>query len=365
MFKASRSRLQQWSDEPLQDAWSNGYINWDTLVTRYGLPEIVSAAFVDAIVKTLTHNRTRLRLITCFQDSQPIFMAIGHFVSFHTFALFQPSQSPVALVLAKDGAALRDLTGEYLKTQFVTVFRFEIFQLDSAYYSWLESTPLAEQFEHIQVPFIDFPEKYEDYYWTLSKNFRANGRKQRNKLDANGIAFRFVVVNEASEIDQALDRYSQLELSGWKLLEGTAVNESTGQLKFYSTLLKSYAKSGQAHIAQLWIIENEVERLVASDLCIIRANTAYMLKTSYDETLRDHESMSSLTPAALMHEELFKYWINECGISRLEFYGKTLDWHLRWTSQQRQLYHLSIFRSKTVKSAFFLAKKVLKRLKRI
>jgi Acetyltransferase (GNAT) domain len=350
-----------WSDEPLQDAWPTRYINWETLATRYAHPEVVSAEFVDAVVRTLARNQTTLRLLTCSQNSQPVFMAIGQLVNFYTFSLFQPSQTPVALVLAKDGVALRELSQKYIRTKFLTVFRFEIFQVDSKHYEWSETTSTVVKFEHIQVPYVDFPACYEDYFLTLSKNFRANCRKQRNKLEALGITSRFAIVSEPSEIDQALDMYSELEVNGWKLRKGTAVDESTGQLEFYRTLLKSYANSGRTHIAQLWVIENEVERLVASDLCIIRAKTAFMLKTAYDESLRDHETLSSLTPAALMHEELFRHWIDNCGIARLEFYGKTLDWHLRWTDQQRPLYHLSIFRSKLARSIFFGIKDLLKR----
>jgi Acetyltransferase (GNAT) domain len=357
--KLSTSTLK-WFDEPLQEFWSSRYSDWEKLATRYAHPEIVNATFVDAVVRTLARDQTTLRILTCLQDGRPVFMAIGQLVNFYTFSLFQPSQNPIALVLAKDGAALREFCQEYLRTKFLTVFRFVIYQADSKYYQCLDSTSTAEQFDHIQVPYVDFPERYEDYFLVLSKNFRGNCRKQRNKLEALGVNYRFDIVSAADEIEHALHLYSKLEVSGWKLSKGTAVDETTGQLDFYRTLLKSYAKSGQAHIAQLWIIENEVERLVASDLCIIHDKTAFMLKTAYDETLRDHETLSSLTPAALMHEELFKHWIEEYGLTRLEFYGKTLDWHLRWTEQQRPLYHLSIFRSKFAKAVFIQAKKLLK-----
>jgi hypothetical protein len=360
MFNTSIQEFK-WSDELLQVAWPSRYEDWERLAVQFGHPEIVGAAFIDALVKTVSNERKGLRLLTCSQNEKPVFMAIGLFVNFYTFSLFQPSQSPVALVLAKDGAALREFPQRYLRSKFPTVLRFEIFQADSRQYSSIETTPTSQQFDHICVPYIDFPSRFTDYFLTLSKNFRNNCRKQRNKLEALRIDSRFVIVTAIDGIDLALEMYSKLEVNGWKLRTGTAVDESSGQLSFYRTLLKSYAKSGQTHIAQFWIIENGVERLLASDLCIIHAETAYMLKTAYDESLRGHATLSSLTPAALMHEELFKHWIDSCGISRLEFYGKTLDWHLRWTNQQRPIYHLSVFRSRVVKTVFLRLKTLLKR----
>ena len=154
------------------------------------------------------------------------------------------------------------------------------------------------------------------------------------------------VIENTVDVSRAIELYSKLELSGWKLQQGTAVNEASGQIDFYKALLGTYAEKGQAQIIQYWISIAGDDRLVASDLCIVREETAYMLKTAYDESLSDHDSLSSLSPASLMHQDLFKYWIHERKIKRVEFYGKTMDWHSRWTKQRRSIYHLTLFRSK-------------------
>jgi len=35
---------------------------------------------------------------------------------------------------------------------------------------------------------------------------------------------------------------------------------------------------------------------------------------------------------------------DEGRITRVEFYGKAMEWHLRWTSDVRTLYHLNRYR---------------------
>ncbi len=352
----------RWIDEPLAAGWSTRAQAWEKLVTDYGLPEVVSARFVGIVVETLVIGREDLRLVTGLRGDEPIYMAICARTDLATYALFQPSQMPIALVVAKDSTQLRTYSRDFLNSKTYPVFRFEILQADAMCYEKLGSSAAEIETDYISVPYLDFPERFDDYFALLSKNFRANFKKQHNKLDALGMAVRISVVTEASEIDTALKLYSNLEMSGWKLGKGTAVNEQTGQFNFYSALLKSYAKIGQAHIAQFWISENGIERLVASDLCIVSDGVAYMLKTAYDETLREHPELSSLSPAALMHKQLFELWIRDYRVTRLEFYGKTLDWHLRWTQQQRPLYHLSVFRNAAALSVFSHVKKIVRRV---
>jgi Acetyltransferase (GNAT) domain len=353
--------VSHWRDEPLSEAWALRYSDWDTLAIAYGLPEIVGARFVSAVVNALAPADSSLRLLTGLCDDVPIIMAIVRKSNSLTLELFQPSQMPISLLVARDSLSLRECFHKYLHAKLSPIIRFELFQLDSKYFSRLGSDQRNIEIDYISIPYVEFPSKFDDYFGALGKNLRANCKKQRNTLERNGFGCRMEIVRDASQIEHALSLYSELELSGWKRDQGTAVDESTGQINFYSTLLRSYAEVGQAQIAQFWICDQGVDRLVASDLCIVTGKVAYMLKTAYDESLRQHETLSSISPAALMHQDLFRYWIDVLGIERLEFYGKTLDWHLRWTHHERVLYHLSIFRSALAQSTFSKVKSLTRR----
>ena len=351
----------QWKDEPLADSWAEHANVWDELVTRYSLPVILRSRCINAVVNTLAVGNSGLRLLTAFSDGVPAFMAIGRRRNAVTFEIFRPSQIPIALALAENSSALHAFVLGYLRQRRLPLLQFEIYQADSKFYASLGSTQHSCDIEYITAPYIDLPENFEEYFQGLSKNFRTNCKKQRNKLDTLGVTPRLVLISKAEDVAVALQHYSELELLGWKLRSGTAVSGASGQLDFYTALLESFAEVGQTQIAQYWLKIDGEDRLVASDLCIVAGETAYMLKTAYDESLEASENLSSLSPASLMHQELFKYWIHVCGVRRVEFYGKTMDWHLRWTKQQRLIYHTTLFRSAFVRKLITFAKQNLRK----
>jgi len=80
------------------------------------------------------------------------------------------------------------------------------------------------------------------------------------------------------------------------------------------------------------------EQVVAMDLCIDNGPLVVILKTAYDE------AHSKLSPSTLMRQDQFRAWWQEGRYQRIEFYGKTLEWHTRWTEQARVLYHATRYR---------------------
>ena len=45
-----------------------------------------------------------------------------------------------------------------------------------------------------------------------------------------------------------------------------------------------------------------------------------------------------------MRQDQFRAWWDEGRYRRIEFYGKTLEWHTRWTDTERTLYHATAYR---------------------
>jgi hypothetical protein len=46
-----------------------------------------------------------------------------------------------------------------------------------------------------------------------------------------------------------------------------------------------------------------------------------------------------------MHHDVFQSIFGERRFARVEFYGKLMEWHTRWTDQARMLYHATCYRS--------------------
>jgi hypothetical protein len=45
-----------------------------------------------------------------------------------------------------------------------------------------------------------------------------------------------------------------------------------------------------------------------------------------------------------MREEACRRLFEEGRIRRIEFYGKVMEWHTRWTDEVRTMYHLNYYR---------------------
>jgi hypothetical protein len=81
------------------------------------------------------------------------------------------------------------------------------------------------------------------------------------------------------------------------------------------------------------------DRLVAMDLYIEHGDTIILLKTTYDETLKDGTS-----PAILLRQETLQDLFDGGALKIMEFYGRVRDWQLKWTEEIRTLYHVNQYR---------------------
>ena len=79
-------------------------------------------------------------------------------------------------------------------------------------------------------------------------------------------------------------------------------------------------------------------KLVAMDLCIHDDAAIVILKTAYDE------SYKAISPSTMMRHDQFQQLFDEQKFPRIEFYGKVMEWHTRWTTQSRTIYHVTCYR---------------------
>jgi hypothetical protein len=80
------------------------------------------------------------------------------------------------------------------------------------------------------------------------------------------------------------------------------------------------------------------DKVVAMDLCIEAGDRIVILKTAYDETYK------TVSPATLMRRDEFRELFDSGKFKRIEFYGKVMEWHTRWTENDRKIYHTTAYR---------------------
>ena len=252
-----------------------------------------------------------------------------------TWTTFQPAQTPVGFWLQRDthldgerlDALLRVLPGPGLM--------LGLTQCDPMLLARPPDMPARVTLDYIDTARITLSGDFDSYWEKRGKNLRANLKKQRNRLRQEGVTPRLQVSRAEHEMAQAVDDYGRLENTGWKAASGTAVAGENAQGRFYRLLLEAFARQGAASVYRYWLDE----RLVAMDLCIEGGDCLVVLKTAYDETLE-----GPFSPALLMREEACRALFDGGAVARIEFYGRVMEWHLRWTGEVRTMYHLNAYR---------------------
>jgi len=251
-----------------------------------------------------------------------------------TWQTFQPSQLPLGALVATTGIGFELLRTSLLGCLpgFATAIGFT--QQDPRIFARPQSTAALASLEYIDTAWVDVQGSFDSFWSARGKNLRQNIRKQQNRLAEEKIQTRLDVLVEPARVAEGLRHYGALESAGWKAGGGTAVHPDNPQGRFYRAMLESFCAEGRGRIYCYWFNDH----VVAVDLCIESAETLVILKTTYDESIRAY------SPAFLMRHEAFRPLFNEGRVRRIEFYGKLMQWHQRWTDNVRTLYHVNTYR---------------------
>lgn len=253
------------------------------------------------------------------------------------WSTFQPAQAPVGFWLQRDtGAHTADLPGLLRRLPGLALM-LGVTQCDPCLMARPSDADDASVrvLDYIDTARITLAGNFDDYWQARGKNLRTNLRKQRKRLHDDGVPTRLQVSRAAHEMAAAVDDYGRLESAGWKAGDGTAVAGENDQGRFYRALLEAFAQNNSACVYRYWI----GERLAAMDLCIEGGGCVVVLKTAYDEA-----TGAGLSPALLMREEATRDIFEAKRFTRIEFYGRVMEWHLRWTDEVRGMYHLNAYR---------------------
>lgn len=160
----------------------------------------------------------------------------------------------------------------------------------------------------------------EDFRARLSRNFRSNLNKARNKL-ARETGVEFGTTLDAGGLGRELDAFIGLEASGWKGGSGTGTAIGLDPLlqAFYRGLVAELAPSGRVAINSL-----RVEgRLVAGQFCLRDDDTFYVLKLAYDE------AWSRVAPGNMLLEHVVMTAHESAGVMRINLVGDP-PWFKDW-----------------------------------
>ena len=274
-------------------------------------------------------------LACCDHEGRTVAMALVTPRGRFGWGTFQPAQAPIGLWLQDPAFAPERLLAALLPRLPGVALVFGLTQCDPALLARPLDGPRLRTLDYIDTAKITLEGGFQAYWEQRGKNLRNNLKKQRARLERDGVAVRLQVSRAEHEVAEAVASYGRLEGAGWKAGAGTAVSEDNAQGRYYRALLEGLCRRGAGSMYRYWF----GEQLVAMDLCIEDREQIIVLKTTYDETVP-----ASLSPTLLMREQAVEILFNEKPHGRIEFYGKVMEWHTRWTDEVRTLYHINFYR---------------------
>lgn len=312
------------------DDWAG---DWRRLHQRAGSPVLLDLDFILPLLHQFGSGDELLA--SCEQQGVVVAMAVVTRHGRFAWATFQPAQAPVGLWLQAPASALEPLLDSLLRALPGAALTFGLTQCDPALLARPPSGARLDTFDYIDTARITMQGDFDAFWAARGKNLRANLKKQRARLDKEGVAVRLDVSRDAAAMAAAVADYGRLESAGWKARGGTAVHPDNDQGRFYRDMLEAMCRRGAGSVYRYWI----GDRLAAMDLCVEDAGCVVVLKTSYDEQVAH-----GLSPALLMREEACRALFDGARLERIEFYGKVMEWHLRWTDEIRTMYHINYYR---------------------
>ena len=325
-----------WEYSPAQENFAQMSRRWDECNRANHDHVLLDSRFVGASLRWLGGESVLLGVDTSADRRGVVLVKKSGAGQWETF---QPSQAPLGLVIVDKTTDTREALHEILSS-LPSALQLGILQQDPNYSSFasLSDDPQLELLEYIRTPSLSLQDTYDVYWASRSGNLRHNVSRQLKRLKEKGRELELVVRSSPAEMESAIQEYGRLEAAGWKGQEGTAVAADNSQGRFYREILEAFSATQQGIVYQL-VLDGKV---IASDLCLAHGDMLVVLKTAYDE------SIPQISPALLMRQKIICQLYEEKRIRNVEFYGRVLDWHLKWTDQARTMFHVNCFRNRLV-----------------
>jgi hypothetical protein len=304
------------------------------------------------IAPLLRHFGSEKTLLAVRENAEDVGMALIEPGKPGFWQTFQPGQSPLGAILLGVRHDAAQPIKELIRALPGYALGFSVTQQDPDYtcFASLNGSLPVETLDYIQTPRLRINGSFEEYWKQRSKNLTHNLSRQRRRLKEQGSALELITDRGADAVAGAVHEYGLLESHGWKGEEGSAVAANNVQGRFYREVLEDFSTRGEAVVYRLQLNGNTV----ASDLCLERDRTLFILKTAYDE------SVQGLSLGLLLHQEIFQSTFDEEKVRVIEFYGQLRDWHTKWTTDVRTMYHINFYRQRWVPNGRRFVRKILR-----
>jgi CelD/BcsL family acetyltransferase involved in cellulose biosynthesis len=257
---------------------------------------------------------------------------------------FSPSQAPVAPVLFSDPSVMDDMLASAPGPAFMLDVLFQDPKISPLLNQ--DDPRSFELMSAAKTMSIDLAQDFSVYWDTRSDNLRRNIRRRLKFLSRDGLRAELRIARDRKNLPEAIARYGVLESKGWKGRIGTAVHPSNAQGRFYEEVLLNFSDEAHASVFELHIGET----LAAAQLMIGTTKMLVTLKSTYNESLAEY------APGRLLDYMTLEHLCPRPFACELEYYTNASSDQLSWSTGNRTINHITIYRPKWLHRVMDLAR---------
>jgi hypothetical protein len=177
---------------------------------------------------------------------------------------------------------------------------------------------------------VDCDRSFADLTSRLSRKFRANLRSAHNRL-AKLPDVRFERTVDPAGLGAAFERLLEVEASGWKGEERTAIAPRPNHLAFYRAWVASLGVSGRAEFNEL----RSGDTCIASTFCVRVDQECAVMNIGYDERF------AKVAPGHLVLERIFRQYCEDSTVKRVSLVSG-YKWNAVWQPEVVGSYNVYI-----------------------
>lgn len=320
-----------WQRIPLDRNLGAYRADWDALNARYyGGHPFLDSRFVEVLLKYFGSGKEQLFIHRTAGAIDGLLILSE--VRLGTWRQFVPDQLQAAPILVPRAEFL----GGIFKILPLTAWSIEFMSQDPEFVpqGLLDNAPDRLVLPHALTMNVALVGDFNSYWNNRSSNLKKNIRRYLNRAGDEKDSVDNQEVTQPELMPEAIKRFGELESSGWKGKEGTAVNIDNIQGRFYAELMSGFAMTGQAQVLEYRL----GDRLVASRLVISGGGMSVILKTSYDE------DSARFAPGRLQLHAYLERAFEENRQKVIEFYTNATQDQLAWATGQRVISHVTYIR---------------------
>ena len=184
-------------------------------------------------------------------------------------------------------------------------------------------------------PYVNCRMSWDDYWIGLGSIRSLWARRERKLINEHGAVFS--CLSSWQDVAPLLPRIYDVEASGWKGREGTAIKQRPETLNFYDTCVRHWAESNLLRLFTLSIRDE----IAAFQINVLHGGVLTQLKVGYEE------KFSKLSPGQVLQLQLLRWAFASPDVLLYDMLGgggKAKETKRKWATDVEPLFMLHIFR---------------------